>query len=87
MTSLFSGRLARSIPNRLIEELGPVHPDTPAYPHATTALAPLRRAAEAQGLDDFTPLWAGQGAPLARVEPAKELAERLLRDALEVQSL
>lgn len=83
MTNLFSGRLARGIPNRLIEELGAVRPDAPVYPHASSALAPLRRAAEAQGSDDFTPLWAGQGAPLARNEPAIELTGRLVREALE----
>jgi nitronate monooxygenase len=82
MTNLISGRLARGIPNRLIAELGPVRAEAPAYPHASTALGPLRRAAEAQGRDDFTPLWAGQGAPLARTQPAAEIVERLAQDAL-----
>jgi len=83
MTNLISGRLARGIPNRLIAELGPLRAEAPAYPHASTALAPLRRAAEAQDRDDFTPLWAGQGAPLARVEPATDTIERLARETLE----
>lgn len=83
LTNLFTGRLARGIPNRLMNELGAVNPDAPAYPHASTALAPLRRAAEAEGRDDFTPLWAGQAAPLARAEPAAELVGRLVRGVLE----
>lgn len=83
MTNLISGRLARGIPNRLVTELGPVRPEAPGYPHASTALAPLRRAAEAQGRDDFTPLWAGQAAALARAEPAKDTVERLAREAFE----
>jgi nitronate monooxygenase len=83
MTNLISGRLARGIPNRLVTELGPVRPEAPAYPHASTAIAPLRRAAEAQGRDDFTPLWAGQAAALARAEPAKDTVERLAREAFE----
>jgi nitronate monooxygenase len=83
ITNLISGRLARGIPNRLIAELGPIRSEAPAYPHASTALAPLRRAAEAQGRDDFTPLWAGQGAPLARARPATEIVERLAQEAIE----
>jgi nitronate monooxygenase len=83
MTNLFSGRLARGIPNRLVDDLGAVRDDVPPYPHASAALAPLRRAAETLGRDDFTPLWAGQGAPLARAEPASETVERLAREALE----
>jgi nitronate monooxygenase len=83
-TNLISGRMARAIPNRLIEELGPVRPAAPAYPHASTALAPLRRAAEALGRDDFTPMLAGQGAPLACALPARELTERTARDALAI---
>ena len=77
MTNLFSGRLARGLPNRLIEELGATHPAAPPYPYASAALAPLRRAAEAAGRADFSPLWAGQGAPLGRAEPATALVERL----------
>jgi nitronate monooxygenase len=83
MTNLFSGRAARGIRNRLIEELGAINPAVPPYPHASAALAPLRKAAEALGRDDFTPLWAGQGAPLARAEPATETVERLTHKALE----
>jgi nitronate monooxygenase len=82
MTNLVSGRLARGMLNRLIADLGPVCAEAPAYPHASTALAPLRRAAEAQGRDDFTPLWAGQGAPLVRTYPAADIMQRLVQDAL-----
>ncbi|GAO40046.1 putative nitronate monooxygenase [Sphingomonas changbaiensis NBRC 104936] len=83
MTNLISGRLARGIPNRLIAELGAVRAEAPAYPHASSALAPLRRAAEAAGRDDFTPLWAGQGALLTRTEAARATVERLAGDALQ----
>ncbi|HYZ48640.1 MAG TPA: nitronate monooxygenase [Sphingomonas sp.] len=85
-TNLISGRIARSIPNRLIDELGPVNPAAPPYPHASAALAPLRRAAEALGRDDFTPLLAGQGAPLVRAEPASDKIRWLARDALDLLS-
>lgn len=60
LTNLFTGRPARGIVNRLMREVGPLSADAPEFPTATAAIAPLRAAAEAQGLGDFTPLWSGQ---------------------------
>ncbi len=79
-TNLFSGGLARGIPNRLIDELGAINSVAPSYPHASAAIAPLRKAAEERGLGDFSAMWAGQAAPLARAESAKDLTERLGRE-------
>lgn len=59
ITNLFSGRPARGLVNRLMRELGPLSSLPPAFPWASQALAPLRAAAEARGLDDFSPLWSG----------------------------
>ena len=78
LTTLFTGRPARSIVNRLMRELGPLHP-TPAFPLAGGALAPLRAAAERQGSSDFSPLWCG-GTPPARQVDAATLT-RLLSGA------
>jgi nitronate monooxygenase len=60
LTTLFSGRPARGIVNRVMRELGALNAAAPAFPLATTAIAPLRAHWEAQGRGDFTPLWAGQ---------------------------
>ncbi|MBC7183999.1 MAG: nitronate monooxygenase, partial [Marinobacter sp.] len=59
ITNLFSGGPARGIMNRVMRELGPVSGVAPEFPLATAAIAPLRAAAEARGLGDFTPLWSG----------------------------
>lgn len=59
ITNLFSGRPARGLMNRLMQDLGPMSDLPPAFPWASQALAPLRAHAEAQGRDDFTPLWSG----------------------------
>lgn len=59
ITNLFSGRPARGIINRLMQELGPISTLPPAFPWASQALAPLRAKAEALGRDDFSPLWSG----------------------------
>jgi nitronate monooxygenase len=85
-TNLISGGLARGIANRLIEELGPVSPAAPPFPHATVALAELRKAAEAQGRTDFTPLWAGQAARLGRPIGAEELTRTLAGESLAMLS-
>jgi nitronate monooxygenase len=73
LTRLFSGRPARGIVNRLMRELGPMHPAAPAFPLATAAIAPLRAAAEAQDLSDFTPLWAGQNTSGLRTGSAADI--------------
>ena len=62
LTTVFTGRPARGIVNRLMHELGPLPAEAPAFPLATAAVAPLRAAAEARQCSDFTPLWAGQNA-------------------------
>lgn len=64
LTNLFTGRPARGIVNRLIAEQGPFNPAAPDFPLATSALAPLRAAAEARGSGEFSPLWCGQHPPL-----------------------
>jgi nitronate monooxygenase len=79
LTHLFTGRPARGILNRLMRELGPLNPAAPAFPLATAALAPLRKAAEAQGRADFSPLWAGQNTAGCRPIPAAELTRELAR--------
>lgn len=77
LTNLFSGRPARGIVNRLMEELGPLNPAAPAFPLAAGAIAPLRKKAESQGRGDFSPLWAGQNVSGCREVPAAVLTRSL----------
>jgi len=77
LTNVITGRPARSIVTRLVRELGPLSPLAPAFPLAASALLPLRAAAEARGLGDFSPLWAGQNASGCREIPAAELTREL----------
>ncbi len=79
LTRLFSGRPARGIVNRVIRELGAREAVVPAFPHASTALAPLRQAAESRGVGDFSPLWAGQNASACKAIAAAELTHALAR--------
>lgn len=77
LTTLFSGRPARGIVNRLMRELGPLNPAAPAFPLATAAVAPLRAHFEALGRTDCTPLWSGQNASGCRSIPAAQVTAAL----------
>ena len=77
LTTLFTGRPARSIVNRLMRELGPTNPLAPAFPLATAAIGPLRAKAESQGTGDFSPLWSGQNASGCKRIPAAQLTREL----------
>lgn len=82
ITNVMTGRPARGVANRVMREIGPISPDAPAFPHAATALAPLKAAAEKLGKVDFTNLWAGQAVRLGREMPAAELTRALAGAAL-----
>ena len=64
-----------------MREIGPLSDDTPPFPTAGGALAPLKKAAEANGKTDFSSLWAGQAAALARPGDAGEVTRRLVAAA------
>lgn len=77
LTNLFTGRPARGIVNRVMRELGPINTAAPAFPLATTAIAPLRAKAESHGLGDFSPLWSGQNGSLCQEIPAALVTRNL----------
>jgi nitronate monooxygenase len=81
LTTLFTGRPARGITNRLMQELGAINTSAPAFPNSTAAIAPLRAAAEKAGLVDFSPLWSGQNASGCKAVPAAELVRVLMMPA------
>ena len=77
LTNLFTGRPARGIMNYVMKELGPINSAAPAFPLATSAIAPLRAKAEAECSDDFSPLWSGQNASGCKEIPAAQLTREL----------
>lgn len=78
LTNLFTGRPARGIVNRLMQDLGAISNQAPAFPLATSAIAPLRAAAEKIGCSDFSPLWSGQNASGCSEIGAAEQTRRLM---------
>ncbi len=84
LTNLFTGRPARGIVNRFIRELGPINPTAPQFPMAANAVTPLRAEAERRGSGEFSPLWSGQAAALARDIDAAELTRNLAAGVFEI---
>ena len=80
LTNLFSGGPARGIVNRVIREVGPINSSVPSFPLATSAIAPLRAAAEAKDSGDFSPLWSGQNSRGCRAISAAELTLQLMAE-------
>lgn len=81
LTNLFSGKPARGLMNRVMEEIGPMSQKAPPFPTAGSALAPLKVKAEAVGAADFSSLWSGQAAKLGREIDAGDLTRQLAADA------
>ena len=77
LTNIFTGRPARGILNGVMKTLGPINAAAPAFPLATSAIAPLRAKAEARGSGDFSPLWSGQNATGCKETGAGQLTREL----------
>jgi nitronate monooxygenase len=81
ITEKFSGKPARGIVNRFIEQMA----DAPqlAFPAQNSLTGKLRAASARAGKADFVALWAGQAAPLSRALPAAELIARLEQELIQ----
>ena len=77
LTNLFTGRPARAIVNRLMQELGPMSGLPPAFPLAASAIAPLKARAESRGVTDCSSMWAGQNTSGCRQIPAADMTRAL----------
>jgi nitronate monooxygenase len=86
LTNVMTGRPARGFINRVMREVGPISDLAPEFPLAGGALMPLHAKAQAQGSGDFSPMWAGQAAALAREIPAGELTRLLADQAQELMA-
>ena len=75
LTRAFTGRLARGIVNRFMEEHSDHAPF--AYPHIHHATAPLRAEARSAGDAGGFNLWAGEAHAQAIARPAAETVRAL----------
>jgi len=79
LTRAFTGRTARGMVNRFLDEHSAAAPV--AYPEIHNATAPMRAAARRRGDPDGFNLWAGQAHALAQELPAGEIVRALGADA------
>jgi nitronate monooxygenase len=80
LTRGFTGRLARGIRNRLIEEFNRKEADILPYPLQRALVRHLSMAAEAAGRSDLLPLWAGQSAALSAHSDASAFLDSLVEE-------
>lgn len=80
LTRAFSGRLARGIHNRFVDEWAQRHDEILPYPIQGWFTGSFRKGAIAQERADMMSLWAGQGAPLLRHHRTADLFAALVSD-------
>lgn len=75
LTQAFTGRLARGLDNRLLQELR--SDELLPYPLQRALVRSLTNLAEPAGRSELVPMWAGQSAGLSRGETATAFLDRL----------
>jgi nitronate monooxygenase len=73
LTRVFSGKYARGIKNRLMQELQRATEELPGYPIQHALTADIRQTAARLNRPELMSLWAGQGGSLVSDRPAAEL--------------
>jgi len=80
LTRGFTGRLARGIHNRLMEDVNRAGTEILPYPLQRGLVRNVAIAAEAAGRSDLLPLWAGQSANLSTSTDATSFLRTLVDD-------
>lgn len=84
LTRGFTGRLARGIRNRLLDELNRKDTEILPYPLQRSLVRHLSIPAEKAGRTDLLPLWAGQSANLSRCTDVHTLLDSLVTEVSEI---
>jgi nitronate monooxygenase len=80
LTRTISGRMARGLRNRFIEEMRPHEDESLAFPLQYSLTGPLQAASAAKGSDEMLAMWAGQAVALNRAMPAGALIDALVEE-------
>src|SRR5580698_6427887 len=84
LTRGFTGRLARGIHNRLLEDLNRKGNEMLPYPLQRGVVRNLSVVAEAAGRSDLLPLWAGQSANLSTCTDVSAFCRSLLEEVSQI---
>ena len=80
ITRAFSGRPARGLINRLMDDIDREPDAILPFPLQNAMTRPARNAAAAQDRSEYLSLWAGQGVRLARQLPAADLVKQIANE-------
>ena len=81
VTRAFSGKPARGLRNRFMDEVERRAEEIPPYPVQNANTRDIRAAAAEQNKPEYLSLWAGQAARLSRRVPAARLVEEVSGEA------
>jgi nitronate monooxygenase len=84
LTRGFTGRLARGIKNRLLDELNNKDTEILPYPLQRGLMRHLALPAQKAGRPDLLALWAGQSASLSQCSDVHVLLDSLVREVSEI---
>jgi nitronate monooxygenase len=84
LTRGFTGRLARGIKNRLLDDLSQKNIEILPYPLQRSLVRHLSISAEKAGRPELLPLWAGQSANLSRCTDVRALLDTLVKEVSEI---
>jgi nitronate monooxygenase len=84
LTRGFTGRLARGIKNRLLDELNQKDIEILPYPLQRALVRHLSIPAQKAGRPELLPLWAGQSANLSRCTDVRALLDTLVKEVSEI---
>src|ERR1700742_29639 len=84
LTRGFTGRLARGVKNRLLDELNQKNTEILPYPLQRALVRELSIPAEKAGRSELLSLWAGQSANLSRCADVRALLDKLAKEIAEV---
>lgn len=80
MTRVFSGRPARGITNKFINDMRDLDEVLPDFPLMNTLTGPLKTTSAKQSNPDYMSLWAGQSVGLVEAKSIADFVEQLVAD-------
>lgn len=81
LTRAFSGKWARGIKNKFIQEMQTQEASLPEFPVQNTLTQSIRKTAAKQDNPEFMSLWSGQSPRLAKKQTVSELINNIVKNA------
>ncbi|WP_423407813.1 NAD(P)H-dependent flavin oxidoreductase [Heyndrickxia sp. MSNUG] len=86
LTRAFSGKRARGIKNRFIEEMQKAEASVPGFPVQNALTQTIRKASAAQNNQDYMSLWSGQSPRLAKIQTVNTLIQNVISEAEKIKN-